>query len=79
MTKLKNKIKTALDESRSLILGAQILLGFQYRAVLEKQFELLPTSSQYVQLVALTVLLIAIAFIMSPCPYHRIVPEGEDQ
>jgi hypothetical protein len=78
MTKLKDKIKTALDESRMLILGAQILLGFQYRAVLEKQFELLPLRSQYLHLGALCTLLIAIALIMSPSAYHRIVQNGED-
>jgi hypothetical protein len=78
MTKLKDKIKTALDESRMLILGAQILLGFQYRAVLEKQFEFLPFVSQYLHLAALTILLSAIALMMSPSAYHRIVHEGED-
>ena len=78
MTRLKDKIKNALDESRMLILGAQILLGFQYRAALEKQFEFLPSSSQYLQLVALVILLGAIALIMAPGAYHRIVYQGED-
>jgi hypothetical protein len=31
--KLQAKIKTALDETRLLILGAQILLGFQLNGV----------------------------------------------
>ena len=35
MTKLNEKIKAALDESRMLILGTQILLGFQFRGVFE--------------------------------------------
>ena len=78
MTKLKDKIKNALDESRMLILGAQILLGFQYRAVLVKQFEFLPLYSQYLQLVALVILLGAIALIMAPGAYHRIVYKGDD-
>jgi hypothetical protein len=30
---LKDKVKTALDETRLLILGSQILFGFQLRAV----------------------------------------------
>jgi hypothetical protein len=30
---LSKKIKLALDETRILILGVQILLGFQFRAV----------------------------------------------
>lgn len=78
MTKIKDKIKNALDESRMLILGLQILLGFEYRVVFEKQFELLPRSSQYLQLIGLSILLIAIALVMSPGAYHRIVYKGED-
>jgi len=30
---LAKKVKVALDETRMLILGAQILLGFQFRGV----------------------------------------------
>jgi hypothetical protein len=30
---LSKKVKLALDETRMLILGAQILLGFQFRGV----------------------------------------------
>jgi len=46
MTRLKDKIKLTLDESRMLVLGAQILLGFQFRSVFEAAFDRLPRSSQ---------------------------------
>jgi DMSO reductase anchor subunit len=78
MAKLKDKIKTALDEGRMLILGAQVLLGFQYRAFFEPGFEKLPHSSQYLKLCGLCLMLIAIALIMATGSYHRIVQEGED-
>src|SRR5215213_2795889 len=78
MKKLSDKIKTALDESRILVLGTQILLGFQYRSVFEKGFEALPPVSQYIKLAGLGVLLIAINLIMWPSAYHRIVYEGND-
>jgi uncharacterized protein DUF6328 len=78
MTSLSDKIKTALDESRMLILGTQILLGFQYRAFFEKGFEALSPVSQYLQLAGLAVLLFAIALIMWPSAYHRIVRKGND-
>src|SRR5215831_19431168 len=61
-----------------LILGAQILLGFQYRAVFEQGFDDLPQNAQYAQLAGLMILLIAIALIMLPGAYHRIVREGMD-
>ena len=42
MTKLSDKVKTALDETRMLILGVQILVGFQFRTVFEDGFDQLP-------------------------------------
>lgn len=78
MAELKDKVKTALDEGRILILGANILLGVQYRSALEKGFDQLPHSSQYLKLGGLGLMLIAIALLMSPGAYHRIVEEGED-
>jgi hypothetical protein len=78
MTKLSDKIKTALDESRILILGTQILLGFHYRGVFESGFEALPRVSQYIKLAGLGVLLIAIILIIWPSAYHRIVYQGND-
>lgn len=77
MVKLKDKVKTALDEGRMLILGAQVLLGFQFRAVLEKGFEKLPESSQYLKLGGLGLMLLAVGLLISPGAYHRIVTEGE--
>ncbi|HEV7842868.1 MAG TPA: DUF6328 family protein, partial [Pyrinomonadaceae bacterium] len=78
MTQLKDRIKTALDESRMLILGAQVLLGLQFKSVLEKGFEKLPQHSQYLKLGALSLMLLATALLMSPGAYHRIVADGED-
>lgn len=78
MAKLKDRVKTALTEGRMLILGSQILLGFQYRSVLEPLFEKLPESSQLLKLVALCLMLVVIALLIAPGAYHRIVVEGED-
>jgi hypothetical protein len=78
LAKLKDRIKVALDEGRMLILGAQVLVGFQFRSILEKGFEQLPRSSQYLKLGALGLMLLAIGLLMSPGAYHRIVEEGED-
>lgn len=61
-----------------LILGAQVLLGFQYRSVFESGFDKLPTSSQYLKLCGLCLMLVAVGLIMSPGAFHRIVEEGED-
>jgi hypothetical protein len=42
MAALKEKIQNALDESRILILGVQVFIGFQFRAALEAPFATLP-------------------------------------
>src|SRR4051812_48702896 len=78
MAELKDKIKIALDESRMLVLGTQVLLGFQFRSIFEPAFDQLPQSSQSLKLVGLMILLIAITFIMAPGSYHRIVRAGSD-
>lgn len=61
-----------------LILGSQVLLGFEFRAVLEKGFEKLPESSQYLKLGALGLMLVATGLLMAPGAHHRIIEEGED-
>lgn len=78
MTPLKDKIGHALDEARILVIGAQLLLGFQFRAPLEKGFETLPFMSQLLVLVALGLQLLTVALLIAPTAYHRIVEDGED-
>jgi len=78
MAELKDKIQNALDEGRMLVLGSQVLLGFQYRSAFEQGFEKLPVSSQYLKLVALGLMLFALGLLLAPGAYHRIVEEGED-
>jgi uncharacterized membrane protein YuzA (DUF378 family) len=76
--KLREKIKTALDETRILILGAQILLGFQFRGVFQDGFEALPAHARYLDGVALVVMLVVVALLIAPALYHRIIAGGED-
>ncbi|MFY9571600.1 MAG: DUF6328 family protein, partial [Blastocatellia bacterium] len=72
------KVQYALDEARLLILGAQVLLGFQYRAVFESGFSRLSLHAQFLKLGGLTLLLIALVLLIWPGAYHRIVVGGED-
>lgn len=78
MAALKDKIQNALDESRTLVLGVQVLLGFLYESVLEKEYEKMPLSSHYLLVGTLGLLLIALALLMVPVTYHHIVARGED-
>ena len=78
MATLREKIKFALDESRMLILGAQVFLGLGFRSAFEPAFERLPKSSQAIKLTSLVILLVTIGLLMAPGSYHRIVRAGSD-
>src|SRR5438270_1638175 len=75
---LRTKVKNALDEARILVLGTQVLLGFQYRAFFEPSFAKLPRCQQSLNLVGLALLLVVIALVMLPAARHRIVERGRD-
>src|SRR5215472_2912818 len=75
---LSKKIKLALDETRILILGAQILLGFQFRAVFSDRYEELYTTLRYLDAIAIVPMICVVALLITPGPYHRIVQNGED-
>ena len=78
MARLKDKVQNALDEARMLILGCEVLLGFQYRTAFEEGFDRLSRSAKYIDLAGLLLLLIVLALLISPGAYHRLVTEGED-
>ena len=76
MAQLRDKIQNALDEGRMLVLGSQILVGFEYRSSFEPGFARLPEHAQYIKLISLGVMLIAIMLIMWPSAFHQIVEGG---
>jgi len=71
-------VKISVEEGYILVLGVQILLGFDYRSVLEKDFDTLPVLSQYVKLGSQALLLIAFAMLVSISARHQIVFRGEN-
>ena len=75
---LSKKVKTALDETRMLILGAQILFGFEFRAAFSDGFDKLPEHSRHLEALALMLMVTAVALMIAPGPYHRIVERGRD-
>jgi hypothetical protein len=71
-------VKNALDEARMLVLGAQVLLGFQYRAFMEPGFERLPRHTQNLEMAGLALLLAMLGFLLAPAARHRLVERGWD-
>src|SRR3954469_10182619 len=61
-----------------LVLGVQVLIGFNYRAAFEKGFQALPHAAQLVKLSSLSVLLVTFALLLTPSAHHRLCEKGED-
>jgi hypothetical protein len=76
---LDRKLKTALDESRLLILGAQVMFGFLFQAVFQDLFKEVPSDSQMLQCAGLGLMLLSVCFLIAPSLYHQIVFEGESR
>ena len=74
---LADKTKTALDELRMLMLGAQILLGFQFQAPFQDTFSDLSSLEKGVEVIVLCIMVLIIALLITPSARHRIVERGE--
>ncbi len=56
--------------------GIQALFGFQLIAGFNQGFSKLPAAEQYLHYTSLVLIALAIAIIMAPAAYHRIVEQG---
>jgi hypothetical protein len=74
---LSNKVKTGLDETRTLILGAQILLGFQFNGAFEARFDALSPPAKLLNAIALGMMLASVGVLIAPSAFHRIADHGE--
>jgi hypothetical protein len=75
---LSRKVKTALDENRLLILGAQVLFGFQFHGVFQEGFAELAPRLGIVDSAALVLMAVTIGLLIAPSMQHRIVERGAD-
>lgn len=74
---IERRVKIGLDETRLLSLGASVLLGFQFNAPFQNAFEELPTSSRYLDALALVLMVASIGFLIAPSTYHRLAEDGQ--
>jgi len=73
---LDAKLKTALDESRLLILGAQVLFGFAFQAAFQELFVEVDVAARTMQILALGLLSVSVALLIVPSLYHQIACRG---
>jgi uncharacterized protein DUF6328 len=70
------RVKTALDETRLLILGAQILFGFHLNAAFQRGFGELSALSKDLYVGSFAVMAVAIGLLIAPSLQHRLVEQG---
>jgi hypothetical protein len=74
---LDQEADRVIGEARMVLPGIQALFGFQLIAVFNARFETdLQPSDQYLHLVAILCVVLAIALIMAPAAYHRQAERG---
>jgi hypothetical protein len=78
MASAAEKLQDALDEGRILVLGTQVLVGFEYRSVFEERFRELPEWARLAHLGATAALLLTLALVILPSAWHRLAERGED-
>jgi hypothetical protein len=78
VAQLKDKIENALNETRILVLGIQILIGFGFRGFFEPGFSKMAPYAQQIELAALGLMLAGLGVLLIPVPYHCIVLHGRN-
>jgi cytochrome bd-type quinol oxidase subunit 2 len=73
---LDKQAEAAIEEARMVLPGIQALFGFQLIAGFNQGFSKLSAVEQNLHYVSLVLVTLAIAIIMTPAAYHRIVEQG---
>jgi hypothetical protein len=73
---LDRRVKLALDETRLLILGVQVLLGFQFQSFFQDGFAELSSVSQWLCVAGLALLIASVGMLIAPSMQHRLVEQG---
>jgi hypothetical protein len=73
---LEEETRTVIEEARMVLPGIQAVFGFQLIAVFSNGFHSLTPPERLMHLIALILIMIAIALIMTPASYHRIAEKG---
>jgi hypothetical protein len=76
-SEIQTKVKIALDETRMLIMGVQILIGFQLEAIVQESFAALPWGSRICVGAALILMVCTAGLLIAPAAQHRLVEDGE--
>jgi hypothetical protein len=76
--RLEQQLKTALNENRLLIVGAQVLFGFQFNVAFQEMFDSLAALPRSLACAGLMLLIVMLGLLITPSLEHRIVERGHD-
>lgn len=74
--KQEQRVKTALDETRLLILGAEVLFGFHLNGVFQNGFPALAAHARVLHATSFVLMAICVALLITPSLQHRIADGG---
>jgi Family of unknown function (DUF6328) len=75
--KLSVRLKTSLDELRMQVLGAQVLLGFQFQSLFQPAFETASPATRAVVAIGLATICLSLAALLAAPAQHRLVERGD--
>jgi len=76
MTRVKDRVKQGLDEIRTVVLGVQILLGFQYEAVFQPGFQRSSLLARQLEAVGLGLLAVSLIALITAIAFNRLAEGG---
>ena len=74
---MQRRLKTALDETRMLMMGSQILFGFQLQAVFHDNFAALDIGRTALTALGIVLMAVTIGVLIAPSCRHRLLEDGE--
>src|SRR4051794_14275367 len=74
---MSRKLKAALDETRTLMMGSQILFGFQLEAVFQERFTELDVGRKALTALAILLMAATIGVLITPSCRHRLLEHGD--
>jgi hypothetical protein len=76
MTRVKDRLKQGFDEIRTVVLGVQILLGFQYEAVFQPGFRRSGILARQLEALGLGLLALSLIALITPIAFNRLAERG---
>lgn len=72
----EKKFKTALDETRLLMLGSQIFFGFQFNGIFQTAFDTVSATAKTLDAAGLLLMTLTIGLLIGPSARHRLANRG---